>query len=97
VVLQPLTGLGMALISRYPLSAGWLRWSIVLYVLIGACWLPVVWLQIRMRDLAMRAAADGADLSSLYFRFYRGWFVLGWPAFIGVLIVFYLMVAKPAI
>lgn len=97
VVLQPLTGLGMALIAGYPLSAGWLRWSIVLYVLIGGCWLPVVWLQIRMRDLAMRAAAEGADLSSLYFRFYRWWFALGWPAFIGVLIVFYLMVAKPAI
>jgi uncharacterized membrane protein len=97
VVLQPLTGLGMALIARYPLSAGWLRWSIVLYVLIGACWLPVVWLQIRMRDLAMRAAAEGAGLGLLYFRYYRCWFALGWPAFVGVLVVFYLMVAKPAI
>jgi len=97
VVLQPLTGFGMAWIASYPLSAGWLRWSIALYVLIGACWLPVVGLQIRMRDLAMRAAEEGASLPAAYFRCYRWWFALGWPAFIGVLVVFYLMVAKPAI
>jgi uncharacterized membrane protein len=95
-VLQPLTGLEMAWVAGYPLSAGWLRWSIVLYVLIGACWLPVVWLQIRMRNLAIRAAVEGADLPPLYVRCYRWWFALGWPAFIGVLIVFYLMVAKPS-
>ena len=79
VMLQPLTGLGMAWIAGYPLSAGWLRWSIVLYVLIGACWLPVVWLQIRMRNLAIRAAAEGADLPLPYFRCYRWWFALGGP------------------
>ena len=97
VVLQPLTGLGMAWISGYPVSAGWLRWSIVLYVLIGACWLPAVWLQVQMRNLAVRAVVEGGNLPPQYFRFYRRWFALGWPAFIGVLIVFYLMVAKPAI
>lgn len=97
VVLQPLTGLGMVWISGYPLSAGWLRWSIVLYVLIGACWLPVVWLQVQMRNLAMHAVVEGGSLLPPYLRFYRWWFALGWPAFIGVLIVFYLMVAKPAI
>jgi len=97
VVLQPLTGVGMAWIAGYGLAAGWLRWSILLYVLIGACWLPVVWLQIRMRDLAVRAAVEGVSLPAAYFRFYRWWFALGWPAFLGVLIVFYLMVVKPAI
>ena len=97
VVLQPLTGLGMVLISGYPLSAGWLRWSIALYLLIGACWLPAIWLQVKMRNLAMRAAVEGGSLPPPYLRFYRWWFALGWPAFIGVLIVFYLMVAKPAI
>jgi len=97
VVLQPLTGLGMAWIGAYPLSVGWLRWSLLLYLLIGACWLPVVGLQIRMRDLAVRAANDGTSLPAAYFRWYRWWFALGWPAFIGVLVVFFLMVAKPAI
>ncbi len=97
VVLQPLTGLGMAWIAGYGLSAGWLRWSMVLYVLIGACWLPVVGLQIRMRNLAVRAAKEGTGLPALYFRCYGWWFALGWPAFIGVVAVFYLMIAKPAI
>jgi uncharacterized membrane protein len=97
VILQPLTGFAMAVLAGYPLFLGWLRWSIVLYVLIGACWLPVVGLQIRMRNLAIRAAEEGTHLPAAYFRCYRWWFALGWPAFIGVLIVFYLMVAKPGL
>jgi uncharacterized membrane protein len=97
VILQPLTGFAMAVLAGYPLSIGWLRWSIVLYVLIGAWWLPVVGLQIRMRNLAIRAAEEGTSLPATYFRCYRWWFALGWPAFIGVLIVFYLMVAKPGL
>jgi len=97
VVLQPLTGLGMVLFAGYPLSLPWLRWSIVLYVLIGCCWLPVVGLQIRMRNLAASAAKEGTALPAIYFRYYRWWFGLGWPAFVGVLAVFYLMVAKPGI
>ena len=95
VVLQPVTGLGMAMLAGFPLSLPWLRWSIVLYLLIGCCWLPVVWLQIRMRDLARTAAAVNAPLAPEYFQMYRLWFALGWPAFLGVLTVFYLMVRKP--
>jgi uncharacterized membrane protein len=70
--------------------------SILLYCLIGCFWLPVVWLQIRMRDLAVGAAYHGQPLPVLYEIYYRRWFLLGWRAFIGVLIIFYLMVAKPA-
>jgi uncharacterized membrane protein len=95
VVLQPITGIGMAVLAGFPLSLPWLRWSIVLYLLIGCCWLPVVWLQIGMRDLARSAAAANAPLPPQYFRMYRQWFALGWPAFLGVLTVFYLMVRKP--
>lgn len=95
VVLQPLTGVAMAIMAGFPLSLPWLRWSIVLYLFIGCCWLPVVWLQVRMRDLATVAARTSSTLPSQYFRFYRWWFALGWPAFAGVLAVFYLMVAKP--
>lgn len=95
VVTQPVSGIALALIAGYPLTAPWLVASMVLYVLIGACWLPVVWLQIRMRNLAADAAARNAQLPEVYFRYYRCWFGLGWPAFAGVLVVFYLMIAKP--
>jgi uncharacterized membrane protein len=95
VIVQPLTGIAMARLAGFPLTVPWLRWSLVLYVLIGCCWLPVVWLQIRMCRLAEAAARDGRALPPVYARYYRWWLVLGWPAFIGVLIVFYLMVVKP--
>jgi len=97
VVLQPVTGLAMVTIAGLPLSAPWLRCSVALYLLIGCCWLPVVWLQVRMRDLALLAAQSGSPLPEAYFRLYRWWFGLGWPAFIGVLAVFYLMVVKPVL
>jgi uncharacterized membrane protein len=95
VVLQPVTGVALALMVGYPLSTPWLVLSIVLYGLVGCCWLPVVWLQMRMRDLAVDAIHRGQPLPALYEIYYRRWFMLGWPAFIGVLIIFYLMVAKP--
>jgi uncharacterized membrane protein len=97
VVLQPVTGIALALMTGYPLSTPWLVLSMVLYGLVGSCWLPVVWLQMRMRDLAVDATYSGQPLPVLYEIYYRRWFILGWPAFIGVLIIFYLMVAKPAL
>lgn len=95
VVLQPLTGLALASISGAPLTQPWLLLSLVLYVLIGCCWLPVVWLQIRMRNIAVSAATTGSALPAVYHDYYRLWTTLGWPAFLGVLLVFYLMVGKP--
>lgn len=95
VIVQPLTGLAMAAMARYSITWLWLKVSLVLYVLIGACWLPVLWLQVRMRDLARQAAAEGTDLPPRYHRYYRWWSWLGWPAFTAVLVIFYLMIAKP--
>ena len=95
VVLQPVTGIAQALMAGYPLSTPWLVLSMVLYGLVGCCWLPVVWLQIRMRDLAVEATHRGRPLPVLYDIYYRRWFMLGWPAFIGLIAVFGLMVAKP--
>lgn len=95
VVLQPATGIALAVTVGYPLSSPWLVLSMLLYGLVGCCWVPVVWLQMRMRDLAMEAAAKGSALPTEYWRYYRWWFGLGWPAFVGVLVIFYLMVAKP--
>jgi len=94
VIVQPVTGVWLANLAGYPLTTPWLMAAIVLYILVGACWLPVVAIQIRMRRIA-EATPDGADLPRHYHRLGRWWFVLGWPAFIGVIIIFWLMVAKP--
>jgi uncharacterized membrane protein len=96
VVIQPASGIALALMAGYPLSSPWLLLSIAMYFLVGACWLPVVWLQIWMRDLAVGAANSSGPLPAEYKKYYRWWFALGWPAFIGVLFIFYLMVAKPS-
>jgi uncharacterized membrane protein len=96
VLLQPTTGLALALMAGYPLGASWLIASIALYVFVGCCWLPVVWMQIRMQRLAQAATDANTPLPPAYFRYYRWWFGLGWPGFLGVLIIFYLMVARPA-
>jgi len=96
VVAQPVTGLLLLSKLGYPWTSHWIHWSLLLYVLVGCCWLPVVWLQLQMRNLARTAAAAGDPLPELYHRYFRYWFLLGWPAFAGVLLVFWLMVAKPA-
>jgi uncharacterized membrane protein len=95
VVVQPVTGWMMMKQVGFPLSLFWIYWSIALYVLVGVCWLPVVWLQWRMRDLAEEAVHKGAELPLVYFRYFRWWKALGWPAFAGVLGIVWLMVAKP--
>ena len=95
VVLQPLTGLALLHEAGYSLAMPWVEWSLALYVLAGACWIPVVWLQIRMRDLARGADAAGTPLPPLYWRLARTWFGLGVPAFCAVAAVTWLMVARP--
>jgi uncharacterized membrane protein len=95
VVLQPLTGVTMAVLAGMSLSESWLLGAIVLYAIAGACWLPVVWLQIQIRNMAVTAVSTGTALPERYHRFMKAWFVLGWPAFIAVALTFYLMVYKP--
>jgi uncharacterized membrane protein len=97
VLLQPITGFALIHISGIPWNQGWLLLSIFLYVVVGVCWLPVVWLQIRMRDIAIAAATAGTELPAIYSTYYRLWYALGWPAFGGVLAIFYLMTARPAL
>ena len=95
VIIQPITGVWMAYRTGFPMSSGWLALAIGLYVFIGACWLPVLWLQITMHRLAETALKSGQPLPTAYFACARAWFALGWPAFLGVLSIFYLMLAKP--
>lgn len=97
VVLQPVTGALLADAAGWRLTEGWIVASLGLYVFVGACWLPVVWMQHRMRGLARAAARDGAPLPAAYFRLYRLWFWLGFPAFFGVLAILWLMIARPAL
>ena len=95
VVAQPVTGLLLAREIGYPLGEGWIVASIALYFVTGAFWLPVVWMQARMRDLAAQAAAAGGPLPERYHRLYRLWFAFGFPAFFAVLAIFWLMIARP--
>ncbi|MCB9960477.1 MAG: DUF2269 domain-containing protein [Rhodospirillaceae bacterium] len=94
VVIQPLTGILMIREAGFDPWSDWIVVSTGLYLLAGACWLPVVWLQMRMHALAKAAQRAGTDLPPLYHRYVRIWFALGWPAFLGVLVVFHLMVSK---
>jgi uncharacterized membrane protein len=96
VVFQPLSGLYLMQVAGYPMSTPWLAYSWALFFLAGACWLPVVWIQMRMRDLAQRAAADATSLPDRYWQLERIWVALGFPAFFGLVAVFWLMVAKPS-
>ncbi|GHC91971.1 membrane protein [Pseudorhodoferax aquiterrae] len=95
-VLQPLTGWWLMQLAGFPATARWLQWSIGLYVLAMACWLPVVWLQMRLRDVAAQALRDGVPLPPPYWRYFRWWCALGVPALGAFLAIFWLMVAKPA-
>jgi uncharacterized membrane protein len=95
IIVQPLTGYWLMHIAGFPLATPWIAWSIALYLLAGAAWLPVVWMQIRMRDMAAAAANAGTALPARYFQFLRLWVALGVVAFLALVVVFYLMVAKP--
>ena len=95
VVVQPISGLGLIHLQGYSLTEPWLLAAYGLYVLIGICWLPVVWIQMELAKMAKGAQADGVALPPRYFSLFRIWFILGWPAFAGVIGIYWLMVAKP--
>ena len=95
IIVQPMTGLWLVHLAGFDLKSAWIFWSIVLYFVAGACWLPVVWLQLRMREMARAAAEARAPLPERYGRLFRIWVALGIPAFAALVVVFYLMVAKP--
>jgi uncharacterized membrane protein len=95
VVVQPVTGAALAWVMGFSLMEPWIVASFVLYLLVGACWLPVVLIQMALRDLARAARDARAPLPARYHRLFRVWFILGWPAFAGVIAIFVLMIAKP--
>jgi uncharacterized membrane protein len=97
VVLQPVTGWLLAREAGYPLTEGWILLSLILYIVTGIFWLPVVWIQMRMRDLAAAAADHRGPLPAGYHRLFWTWFAFGFPAFGAVLAIFWLMIARPPV
>lgn len=98
VIIQPITGVALMHVLHLPFSIHWIALTLLLYVLTGACWLPVVWLQMKMEKiLKVSIATNQNTLPKQYYFYYRSWLYLGWPAFTMVIIIFYLMIFKPAV
>ncbi|MGQ3357014.1 MAG: DUF2269 family protein [Phreatobacter sp.] len=97
VVAQPITGVLLAREMGYNLLEGWIVLSIILYVVIGLFWLPVVVIQMRIRDIAEAAEAAAAPLPPRYYRLFWTWFVFGFPAFGAILAILWLMIARPSV
>lgn len=95
VVVQLASGLLLLHVMSLPWTTAWAVAALLLYVLVGACWLPVVAIQVRLARNAQHAAHAGTPLPSAFHRDMRTWFRLGWPAFLGMLAIFWLMVHKP--
>lgn len=96
VIIQPLTGYILIRLAGFPMNSRWIVWSVILYVIAVACWLPVLWLQMRMKQLSRSAADSNAPLPEAYWRYFKYWVLLGIPAFFAFVAIFYLMVAKPS-
>jgi uncharacterized membrane protein len=95
-LLQPATGLALVLAAGYPMNSRRIVAATVLYVIAGVCWIPVVFIQLKIRDLARLHDANGTPLGREFHQLYRRWFALGWPAFISMIAILWLMVSRPA-
>ncbi len=96
-IVQPITGVLLALETGWDLTENWILTAIGLYIVVGVFWLPVVWIQIQLRNLARVAEAENAPLPPHYHRLYRIWFAFGFPAFAAMLAIFWVMIARPEI
>ncbi|MEN8205432.1 MAG: DUF2269 domain-containing protein [Pseudomonadota bacterium] len=96
VVLQPLTGAWLIWKGGYNWTDTWLVWTYALYLLAGLCWIPVVWIQIQLRTILNEIRENDTSLPPKYQKLFNIWFILGWPAFISLILIFFLMVYKPA-
>lgn len=96
VVIQPATGFWLLSQSAYHWQETWLLVTYVLYAIAGLCWLPVVWIQIQLKKILAESIQSKTALPSRFHKLFKIWFCLGWPAFIGLMIIFFMMVLKPA-
>lgn len=94
IVVQLASGLALMALLGVPWATRWSAWVFALFFVAGACWIPVVVIQYRLRNLA-RAAATWEALGPEFARQYRYWFALGIPAFAAVIALYALMILKP--
>ncbi|MGQ3887486.1 DUF2269 family protein [Legionella sp. CNM-1927-20] len=94
VIVQPLTGIWLILLLGYPWNAPWLLASYFLYLLTGCFWLPVVWIQIKLRNILAHCIKTDLSLPANYHTLFKIWFILGFPAFSALVCIFYLMTSK---
>lgn len=94
-VFQPISGFWLVWKSGYDWTSLWLMLTYDIYVLAALCWLPVVWIQIQLKQMLLHSITTAQPLPPRYSRLFKLWFCLGWPAFIGLVTVFFLMVLKP--
>ena len=97
IVFQPLSGFWLAHRMGYPPTSPWILLSLALFIAAALCWFPVVWLQMKLRDIAKAADDAGGELPPAYWNYFGWWVALGIPALVLFLAVFYLMVARPAL
>jgi uncharacterized membrane protein len=95
IIAQPVTGGVLMMLSSTSVTEGWLAASLVLYAVAGLFWVPVIFMQMEMRDLARVAAEKSQPLPPRYLILFRRWFGFGIPGFGSVMIILYLMIAKP--
>lgn len=94
VVLQLLSGAVLLNLNGWSWLSPWSLTVMGLFAFVGACWLPVVWIQVRLNRLA-KSAPSVAQLPSTFAAMFRVWFLLGIPAFASVVTIVFLMVARP--
>ncbi len=94
VIIQPVSGIALLYVLNIPLTTPWVIWSLGLYAVAGLCWIPVVWLQIKMRNISAQASAMNTALNETYWLYVRTWFWLGVPAFLSMVLIVVLMVFK---
>lgn len=95
VIIQPLSGAWLVWQSGFDWTDYWLMLTYGIYVFIGLCWLPVVWIQIQLKRILLESVNNDTPLPPRYNKLFKIWFMLGWPAFIGLVVIFFLMVMKP--
>lgn len=95
ILIQPISGAALIYLGKFDWGSLWLVATYVIYFIAGLCWIPVVWIQIQLKNLCKQASVNNTELPKRYYQLFKIWFLLGWPAFFGLVVVFYLMVAKP--
>ncbi len=95
VAIQPVSGVILIDMAGFDWTDLWLMATYIIYLIAGLFWLTVVWIQIQLKNMCKKASECGTKLPERYHKLFKIWFLLGWPAFAGLIVVFYLMIAKP--